>query len=185
MNVHSGFGRKDLLQVANNDRRKLLNKVLVFILIIFFANKVYCQNNFFIITGFGVASVLDTPKKGFASFELRKPFQFKSIALTLNCVVEGSDEDGYVGLGASLERRLSKKLRIALTSGFGRFSNKNMDLGSKTEFRSGIDLFLKVARKLNFVFSFYHYSNAGISEYNPGSETITVRVSVPLGREKW
>ncbi len=184
MNVHSGFGRKDLLLVANNYKKKFLNKGLVIILVIFFANKVYCQNNCFIITGFGVADVLDTPKKGFASFELRKPFQFKSVALTLNCVVEGSDEDDYVGLGASLERRLSNKLKVALTTGFGRFSNKNMDLGSKTEFRSGIDLFFKVSRKLNLVFSFYHYSNGGISEYNPGSETVTVRVSVPLGMGK-
>jgi len=151
------------------------------IFISFVSSAVLGQTDLSILVGTGVGNILDSPRGGYVSFELRKPIiKYKNVTLTGNVVLEGENDDKYVGLGASVEKRLSSRIKIAATTGVGRFSNINLNLGSKTEFRNGIDLFYKISSKVMVVLSFYHYSNGGISDYNPGTESVALRFVIPL-----
>ncbi len=47
-------------------------------------------------------------------------------------------------------------------------------LGGPLEFRSGIELSRRVGRRGRIGLSFYHLSNAGLYERNPGSESLVV-----------
>jgi len=141
----------------------------------FFSSEVLGQTDLSVLAGTGVGNILDNPRRGYVSFELRKPIiKLKDVIFTGNVILEGENDEKYVGLGVSVERRLSPRILIAATTGIGRFSNINLNLGSKTEFRSGVDLFYKISRKVMLVMSFYHYSNGGISDYNPGAESVAV-----------
>lgn len=149
--------------------------------LIFFSTMVLGQTDLSMLAGEGMGNILDCPCEGYVSFELRKPIiKHKDVIFTGNVVLEGENDDKYVGLGVSVEKRLSGWILIAATTGIGRFSNIYLNLGSKTEFRSGVDLFFKISSKIMVVLSLYHYSNGGISDYNPGAESLALRFVIPL-----
>ena len=151
--------------------------------LISFSSEILGQTDIFVLAGMGVGNILDRPQGGYVSFELRKPIiKHKDVIFSGNVVLEGEKGEKYVGLGVSAKKRLSGRVSVAATTGIGRFSNINLNLGSKTEFRSGVDLFYKISRKVMLVMSFYHYSNGGISNYNPGAESVALRVVLPLAR---
>lgn len=154
--------------------------VLLSIFLIYFSVTIHSQNALNLLVGFGEGNIIDKPSKSYFSIELRKPFCFKNFSLSANFIIEGNRDDNYAGLGISFQKKLSQKFIVSLTTGFGRFSDEYFKLGSKIEFRSGIDLFYILTEKLYFVFSFYHYSNGGISNYNPGTESIVARIAIPL-----
>ena len=54
------------------------------------------------------------------------------------------------------------------------------DLGSAIEFRSGVELAYRFDNRARLGVAFHHISNAGISDKNPGTETLTLTLSLPL-----
>lgn len=165
---------------------KIMKKIILGIMIFIglFSLEVMGQTDLFILAGTGVGNIFDCPRMAYVSFELRKPFcEFKDLTFSYNVVLEGDKDERYVGLGASVEKTLSNRIKIAATTGVGKFSNVNFDLGSEIEFRSGIDLFYRISGKTTLVLSFYHYSNAGFSKHNPGTESVTLRLAIPLTRK--
>lgn len=54
------------------------------------------------------------------------------------------------------------------------------DLGFPIEFRSGIELGYETRQGWRVGLSYDHRSNADLKAYNPGMETIQLRVSIPL-----
>jgi lipid A 3-O-deacylase len=54
------------------------------------------------------------------------------------------------------------------------------DLGSTLEFRSGVEAAYQTDGGVRVGVAFYHISNAGIGDENPGIETLTLNVSIPL-----
>ena len=54
------------------------------------------------------------------------------------------------------------------------------DLGSTIEFRSGVELAYRFDNRARVGVAFHHISNAGISDKNPGTETLTLTLSLPL-----
>jgi len=52
------------------------------------------------------------------------------------------------------------------------------DLGGAIEFRSGLDLSYILSERSRLGLSLYHLSNAGISDSNPGSESLVLTFSV-------
>jgi len=176
--VNAIKGKKMIL---NTRTTKAMFAIGTAILLGLFSSEVLCQTDLSVLAGAGVGNILDSPRGGYVSFELRKPIiKHKDVILTGNVVLEGGDSEKYIGLGVSAEKRLSGRIKIAASTGIGRFSNINLNLGSKTEFRSGVDLFYRISRKVMLVMSFYHYSNGGISDYNPGAESVAFRVVIPL-----
>lgn len=56
------------------------------------------------------------------------------------------------------------------------------DLGGALEFRSGIELSYHLPRGARLGLCLYHLSNAGLSEVNPGSESLVLTYSAGLRR---
>lgn len=54
------------------------------------------------------------------------------------------------------------------------------DLGSIVEFRSGVELAYRFDNRTRLGVSFHHISNASIGDINPGTETLTLVLSLPL-----
>ncbi|MDD9906717.1 MAG: acyloxyacyl hydrolase [Rhodospirillaceae bacterium] len=54
------------------------------------------------------------------------------------------------------------------------------DLGSVIEFRSGVELAYRFDSRTRLGVAFHHISNASISDNNPGTETLTLVLSLPL-----
>lgn len=167
--------------ISDHKKRRLIFAVWAAMLISSISSVVFGQTDLYMLAGMGVGNILDSPREGYVSFELRKPIiMHKNVIFTGNLVLEGEKDEKYIGLGVSAEKRLSSRIKIAISTGIGRFSNINLDLGSKTEFRSGVDLFYRISRKVMLAMSFYHYSNGGISDYNPGAECVALRIVIPL-----
>jgi len=55
------------------------------------------------------------------------------------------------------------------------------DLGSVIEFRSGIEVAYRFGNKARLGIAISHISNASISDNNPGTESIVLSYSIPLG----
>lgn len=56
-----------------------------------------------------------------------------------------------------------------------------LDLGHEVEFRSSIELSYRFDNRSRLGISFYHLSNASISDDNPGTEVLSIVYSIPLG----
>jgi lipid A 3-O-deacylase len=95
------------------------------------------------------------------------------VGLTVN-----GDGGFYVAGGARYDRRLGDRWVFSphfavtlLEPGDGR------DIGSTVEFRSGLELAYRLEDRRRIGLSFYHLSNAGIDETNPGSESLVLTFS--------
>ena len=58
------------------------------------------------------------------------------------------------------------------------------DLGHIVEFRSSIELAYRFDNRSRLGLSFYHLSNAGLDDNNPGTEVLSLNYSIPLNRGK-
>ena len=86
---------------------------------------------------------------------------------------------GYAGIGWDLYFGR----RIVATPSFaaGAYRDgKGKDLGSVVEFRSALELAWRFDNDTRLGLMFYHLSNASISSNNPGTEVLSVGLSVPL-----
>lgn len=97
--------------------------------------------------------------------------------------VAGNEADGvwlHLGLARSFARgpvRLTPSFAVAH---YERERGKN--LGGELQFRSGIELSHLWPGGSEIGLGFYHLSNAGIEEPNPGSNSLIVVFRVPLSR---
>jgi len=57
-----------------------------------------------------------------------------------------------------------------------------VDLGFPLEFRSGIEFGIRLKNNWQVSLSFDHRSNGDIAAYNPGVETLQLRISKPIGQ---
>ncbi len=58
------------------------------------------------------------------------------------------------------------------------------DLGHIVEFRSSIELAYRFDNRARLGLSFYHLSNAGLDDRNPGTEVLSLNYSIPLNGGK-
>lgn len=73
--------------------------------------------------------------------------------------------------------------RIVLTPSFAAgyyLDGDGKDLGSAIEFRSGIEIGWRFNNRSRISAIFYHLSNAGIDDNNPGTEVLSIGYSYPL-----
>ena len=68
-----------------------------------------------------------------------------------------------------------------MVGGYADGNEDSEDLGSAIEFRSGIELDYKMQNEHRVGIAFNHTSNASIGDDNPGSESLIMTYSVPLG----
>lgn len=135
----------------------------------------------FLSFGVGAFDVIAGDKSS-AAFQLEYASQkrlwfFHPIAgLMLNSDVGG---DAYAGVAVDL----FFGNRFVVTPSFSpsfywRGSGKN--LGSPIEFRSSIGAAYRFDDRSRLGFEFYHLSNAGIDERNPGTEVLLFKYSLPF-----
>lgn len=86
-------------------------------------------------------------------------------------------------LGAALELDLGPRLVAGASIAPGYYHRGNgKELGSRLEFRSGIELAWRMRRGARVGVELYHLSNAGLGERNPGEETLAFSLSIPVRR---
>lgn len=86
---------------------------------------------------------------------------------------------GYAGIGWDFYFGR----RIVATPSFaaGAYSDgSGKDLGSVIEFRSALELAWRFDNESRLGVMFYHLSNAGIDDNNPGTEVLSIGYSIPL-----
>lgn len=96
-----------------------------------------------------------------------------------------ANDDGaiWVYLGARRPFRLGSCWNAGPTFAAAYYEpGDGKDLGHELEFRSGLEVYCRGARGRSFGLEFYHLSNASISDVNPGSNSLWLVYSVPLGR---
>lgn len=76
---------------------------------------------------------------------------------------------------------LSPRWSLTPTTGVGAFQeSEELKLGDEIEFRSGIELAYNFRNHYRLGVGFFHVSNAGIGESNPGSESLIAAFSLPF-----
>jgi hypothetical protein len=65
--------------------------------------------------------------------------------------------------------------------GAGYFRNTGtLDLGHALEFKTGLEISVRVADRYRLGVQGYHLSNASLSEDNPGTEVLQLMFAIPL-----
>jgi hypothetical protein len=101
-----------------------------------------------------------------------------SVGFTL---AEGGVAYGYAALGYDFH--LGSSWRLTPVFGAGLFNGGGeVDLGHSVQLKSGIELSARVAGRYRLGLLFYHLSNGGLSDENPGVEVLEVVFGVPMGR---
>jgi len=86
---------------------------------------------------------------------------------------------GYAGIGWDLY--FGRRIVVNPSFAVGAYSDGNgKDLGSVVEFRSALELAWRFDNESRLGVMFYHLSNAGIDDNNPGTEVLSVGYSIPL-----
>ena len=119
------------------------------------------------------------------SAEFRMEYRMARTYLFLKPMIGllGNSEGGVYGYGGvNLDIYLGRQWVVMpnfAIGGYRRGSSK--DLGSVIEFRSGLEIAYRFADHARLGVALSHISNAGISDNNPGTESLVLSYSIPLG----
>ncbi len=76
---------------------------------------------------------------------------------------------------------LSDSWLLIPSFGPGLFDNgRDLDLGQKLEFRSGLEIAWRFYRHYRIGLAVFHLSNGGLSERNPGTEALVLSLCIPV-----
>lgn len=90
------------------------------------------------------------------------------------------DRDSYIGVGPSLLWNTSDQWFVegSLTVGYYNEGNGGTNLGGNLQFRTLIGLGYRLSDRTRLSVAIDHLSNAGIEDFNPGREAVSVRYGV-------
>lgn len=122
----------------------------------------------------GSFDIINGDTAGEAGFEARfAPWRWDLIpvaGLTVN-----TDGGGYAFAGVRYDWRFARRWIAAPHFAVTAFEEGDgRDLGSVLEFRSGLEVSYELDDGSRLGLSFYHLSNGGIDETNPGSESLVL-----------
>lgn len=93
--------------------------------------------------------------------------------------------NGMTFLGAGVLMDIYLGRRWVVTPSFAptwwRGKTDDLDLGHGVEFRSQLEFAYRFDDRSRLGLSISHYSNAGLGDSNPGTESLMVNYSIPLG----
>jgi lipid A 3-O-deacylase len=85
--------------------------------------------------------------------------------------------------GARWERRLDRHWTLAPSVAISYYEQgEGKNLGGALEFRTAFEVSYQFGERLRLGLMLHHLSNAGIYHPNPGSESLLLTVTAPLGR---
>lgn len=100
-------------------------------------------------------------------------------------VTAAATTNGMTFFGAGILMDVYFGNRLVLTPSFAptwwRGKTDKLDLGHAVEFRSQLELAYRFDDRSRLGFSISHYSNASLGDTNPGTESLMVNYSVPIG----
>ncbi len=98
--------------------------------------------------------------------------------------IEVTGKGGVYGVGGFLaDLSIGPRLVITPSLGVGGYAQgSGVDLGHIVEFRSQIEVAYRFDDRSRLGLAFGHISNANLSEFNPGSEILTLYYNIPLDR---
>lgn len=95
--------------------------------------------------------------------------------------VEGDDDSRFFYGGVRREFWFRPRWALTPSFGVGYFQDGGeLDLGNTLEFRSGLDLGYRFRGDVRLSVAVFHVSNGGLSEKNPGTESVVLSVSIPI-----
>ena len=110
-----------------------------------------------------------------------KPIQYGIRPMAGINVTTDNSVYGYVGLDWDIPL-WDKQFYLIPNFAAGAYKKGNgKELGGVIEFRSGLELDYQLPNSQRLGVAFNHISNASIYFHNPGSETVLVSYSIPLG----
>lgn len=91
-----------------------------------------------------------------------------------------NEDAGYYGyLAFRLPIEIGERWRATPFVGAGLYSaGDGVDLGGALEFRSGLEISVRLGERTGLGLSYYHLSNASIYDLNPGSESLVLVLAV-------
>jgi lipid A 3-O-deacylase len=130
---------------------------------------------------FNIEDPSEGPTGGGAEYRWAPLDRWKLIPSVGFTVAEGGVAYGYAAL--HYDFHIGRSWRLTPVFGAGLFSNgDDLDLGHAVQFKSGIELSAHVADRYRVGLLFYHLSNAGLSDDNPGVEVLEVAFGIPMGQ---
>ena len=130
----------------------------------------------------GAAQIFDERQDVFWTAEYRPAFRFHRLGPLL-LVGTGKNDEFYAALGVFLDVPLGQSWALTPSFGGGYYHAENgLDLGFDMQFRSAVELSRKFRNGMRVSVSFAHLSNGSLSEFNPGTETLSLGVRLPLDR---
>lgn len=129
--------------------------------------------------GIGIAGIGNETTLAESRFEYRFQKKFFSIISPMTGLMVFSDGSKYLFAGFNLIDYFGKRFMVAPNFAFGAYQNGGKkNLGGVIEFRSGVEVGYQLIDKLMLGVAFHHLSNASIYDHNPGTETLSLILTV-------
>ena len=130
---------------------------------------------------FNIEDPSEGPTGGGVEYRWAPQGRWKLVPSAGFTLAEGGVAFGYAAL--RYDFHLGHSWSLTPVFGAGLFSNGgDLDLGHTVQFKTGIELTARVAERYRVGLLFYHLSNAGLSDDNPGVEVLEVVFGIPVGR---
>lgn len=131
--------------------------------------------------GAGAAEILDSHQELFWNIEYRPAVRFYHIGPWMSFGT-GNNHEFYAAVGVLLNIEIGRGWVLTPSFGGGYYnSSSGIDLGFDAEFRSGVELSKRLPNGHRFGLNFAHLSNGSLSDKNPGTESLGIVYSIPLG----
>jgi lipid A 3-O-deacylase len=120
-------------------------------------------------------------------FEIGVAYRFKPVSRWSLVPAVGATvhDNGAYFVYAEVRREfwLGEAWLLTPSFGMGLFEDgKEFDLGHTVEFRSGLELGHRLDNGWRLGVALFHLSNGGIGDRNPGTEVLTITLSIPVAK---
>ena len=130
----------------------------------------------------GAAGLFDRRQDFFWAVEYRPAFRLFHLGPWL-LAGTGRNQEFYAAAGLLADLPLGKRWVLTPSFGGGYYhAEKGLDLGFDMQFRSAIELAWRFRGGQRLGISFAHLSNGSLGDFNPGTETLSIAVALPLDR---
>lgn len=164
----------------------MLNKKVIFILFfaVFLMNYCLGKNNNLYSIGLGIAGIGNETELVESRIEYRFHKKYLIFSPIVGMMVMG-DGSKYFYSGVNLSHYFGKQFIVTPNFAVGGFYNGGeKNLGGIIEFRSGIEIGYWIIKNLMVGAAFHHISNASIYRKNPGTETLSLILTIGSRHEK-
>lgn len=133
----------------------------------------------YVVVGGGLAGVLDSQKQIIGMAEFQPKLRAGPFGTWIGA--QASDQEYYLGAGLLLDWYVTEHIFITPSFGAGVYGEHHgVNLGSALEFRSGIECGYDMKESGRVSIGFWHLSNGGLGDINPGTEIVALRYSFPI-----